>query len=196
MANLYKKLTQDVFDRSSTKKRIIRFVIISILSLWAMSVLYLIDVHNTARPEFLGGLDFGASVATYPSWNGGQSTYLANYSRNFVADFVYNVMSMNPHNVGIIDWAFLGTILIGVWAWAIYDCFDKKVRAKFDIDNTEREDYKKRLNIYKILVASCIVLVSFKSSSEQKQGYAKPSLIKYLINVWYISFLSLWIYGP
>ncbi|MBO4963134.1 MAG: hypothetical protein J6C97_05080 [Clostridia bacterium] len=159
MANLYKKLTQDVFDRSSTKKRIIRFVIIAVLSLWAMAVLFLIDTDNMLRPEFLGGRNFGASVATYPSWNGGQSTYIPNFSRNFVSDFVYNVMNMAPHNVGILDWAFLGTILLGAWAWAIYDCFDKKIRAKFDIDNTEREDYKKRLNIYKILVASCIVLL-------------------------------------
>ena len=160
MANFFKKLTQDSFDRSSTKKRIIRFVIIAILSIWAISVLFLMDIDNTLRPEILGGRDFGAATVQYPAWNGFQSTYIPDYTRNFVADFMYNVMNMNPHNVGLMDWGFLGTILVGLWAWAIYDCFDKKVRAKIGLDNPENPDYARKLTSYRIIIWCSIILVA------------------------------------
>jgi len=158
MAKFFDKIKKDLFDRSTLKQRIIRIVVLSVLSIWTMLVLFLMDTTNILRPEWLGGADFGASVARPPLYLGGPS-YYPDFSGNFVADFLYNFLKVNPHNVSLFDWAFLLVLLFAVWSLTLYDCFDAKVRNKLDIDNTNRPDYKKRLIIYKSVVYGTVALI-------------------------------------
>jgi len=147
MGSLYKKLTKDAFDRSTVKKRIIRCLIVTLLSAWALLVMVLMDADNALRSASLGGHNFGLS-----RW-----PYKADYSQNLVADFLYNVFEITPKDVSLNSWIIIGVLITCLFTWALFDCFDMKIRAKFKIDDTELRDHKRRVITYKAIVALIIL---------------------------------------
>lgn len=156
MSKIYNALTRDPFNRSTIRSRIIRFVIVSFLSLWAIAVMFLMDAENELRPEFLGGQRF---IDTSIPGN-----YLGlfgkDYSRNFVADFLYNVCDITPKDVSLPSWLIIGIVLGCLWVWALFDCFDKKIRKAFKIDDTELKDHKRRVITYKASIIIGLVMVA------------------------------------
>ncbi len=150
MGSLYKNLTKDAFDRSTLKKRIIRCIIVTFLTVWSLIVMMLMDADNALRPESLGGHNFGLSVGPY----------IADYSQNIIADFLYNVFELTPKDVSLNSWIILGVLITCLWAWALFDCFDMKLRKKFKVDDTELKDHKRRVITYKSAVIIGLIVIA------------------------------------
>ena len=154
MSKIYKALTKDPFNRSTIRSRIIRLVIVSFLSIWAIAVMFFMDAENTIRPDFWGGLKFGTPEDPHGLYIG------FDYSQNFIADFLYNVCELTPKDVSLPSWIILGIVLGCLWVWALFDCFDKKIRKAFRIDDTELPDHKRRIITYRASIIIGLVMVA------------------------------------